>query len=53
MNAFEAASYNNSNLIKADLLAMAIFCSDDDDEDADDGGEDEGRCRVMRRSLVP
>jgi hypothetical protein len=53
MNAFEAASYSNSNLIEADLLAMAISCSDDNNEDADNGDGDEGRCPVMRRNLVP
>jgi hypothetical protein len=51
--AFEAVSYSDTNLIEADLLVMAISCSADDDEDADDGGEDEGRCPVMRRNLVP
>jgi hypothetical protein len=41
MDAFEAASYSDSNLIEADSAAMAISCSDDDDEDANDGGKDE------------
>jgi hypothetical protein len=57
MEAFEAAAYSDSDLIEADLLAMAISCSDDDDEDADDGAEDEGRCpepgAVKRTQLVP